>query len=68
MTGEEINTEIEAYRAERRRAAGACDQSTSFVGAKTFQQVMDWMDRPATSAEAAGMARLRDAQAPWRLG
>jgi hypothetical protein len=68
MTGDEINAEIEAYRAEQRCAAGACDQSTSFAGAKTFQKVMDWMDRPATSAEAAGMARLRDAQAPWRRG
>jgi hypothetical protein len=68
MTGEEINAEIEAYRAEQLRAAGDCDQSTSFAGAKTFQKVMDWMDHPATSAEAAGMARLRDAQAPWRRG
>ncbi len=44
------------------------DQSTIFADAKSFQKVMDWMDRPATSAETAGMARLRDAQAPWRRG
>jgi uncharacterized protein (DUF1778 family) len=44
------------------------DQSTIFADANTFQQVMDWMDRPTTSAETAGMARLRDAQAPWRRG
>ena len=44
------------------------DQSTILADAKAFQQVMDWLDRPATSAEAAGMARLRDAQAPWRRG
>jgi uncharacterized protein (DUF1778 family) len=44
------------------------DQSTIFADAKTFQKVMDWMDRPATRAETAGMTRLRDAQAPWRRG
>jgi uncharacterized protein (DUF1778 family) len=44
------------------------DQSTILADAKTFQKVMDWMDRPATSAETAGMTRLRDAQAPWRRG
>jgi uncharacterized protein (DUF1778 family) len=42
------------------------DQSTILADAKAFQQVMDWMDRPATRAETAGMTRLRDAQAPWR--
>ena len=44
------------------------DQSTILADARTFQKIMDWMDRPATSAETAGMARLRDAQAPWRRG
>jgi len=44
------------------------DQSTILADAKAFQQVMNWLDRPATGAEAAGMARLRDAQAPWRRG
>lgn len=44
------------------------DQSTILADAKTFQQVMDWMDRPATRAETAGMTRLRDAQVPWRCG
>jgi uncharacterized protein (DUF1778 family) len=44
------------------------DQSTIFAEAKTFQKIMDWMDRPATRAQAAGMARLRDAEAPWRRG
>ncbi len=42
------------------------DQSTIFADAKTFQKVMEWMDRPATGAETAGMARLRDSQAPWQ--
>ncbi len=68
MTNEEINAEIAAYRAEQRRVAGSCDQSPIFADAKTFQKVMDWMDRPATRAEAAGTARLRDAKVPWRRG
>jgi len=44
------------------------DQSTILADAKAFQQVMDWMDRPATRAETAGMTRLREAQVPWRRG
>jgi uncharacterized protein (DUF1778 family) len=44
------------------------DQSTIFADAKTFQKLLGWMDRPATSAETAGMARLRDARAAWRRG
>jgi uncharacterized protein (DUF1778 family) len=44
------------------------DQSTILADAKTFQQVMDWMDRPATRAETAGMTRLLDAQMPKRRG
>jgi len=31
------------------------DQSTLYADSKTFQKVMDWMDSPATPAEAAGM-------------
>jgi uncharacterized protein (DUF1778 family) len=39
------------------------DQSTILAHAKTFQKITDWMDRPATRTEVAGMVRLRDAQA-----
>ena len=42
------------------------DQSTIHADAKTFQQVMDWMDAPATSAETDGMKRLLTAKAPWQ--
>ncbi len=41
------------------------DQSTILVDAKTFNQIMDWMDTLPTKAEAAGMKRLRQAKAPW---
>jgi len=42
------------------------DQSTIFADAKAFQKIMDWMDRPATSTETAGMKRLVRAQTPCR--
>ena len=42
------------------------DQSTIHANAKTFQQVMDWMDTPASPTETAGMKRLLQAKAPWR--
>jgi uncharacterized protein (DUF1778 family) len=42
------------------------DQSTIHADAKTFQRVMDWMDRPATPAETAGMTRLLKSQSPWK--
>ena len=41
------------------------DQSTVLVDAKTFQTVMDWMDRAPSADEAAGMRRLAAAKAPW---
>ena len=44
------------------------DQSTIFADAETFQKVMDWMDGPATPAEAEGMTRLLKARAPWDRG
>jgi uncharacterized protein (DUF1778 family) len=40
------------------------DQSTICADAKTFQEVMDWMDSPATSSEAAGMRRISQAKTP----
>lgn len=42
------------------------DQSTIYADVKTFQKVMDWMDAPATSAEAAGMRRIMSSKAPWK--
>ena len=42
------------------------DQSTLFTNAKTFQQIMDWMDAPATPAEEAGMKRILQAKVPWQ--
>jgi uncharacterized protein (DUF1778 family) len=44
------------------------DQSTLYADAKTFQKVMDWMDRPATPAETAGMKRLLKSKTPWQGG
>jgi uncharacterized protein (DUF1778 family) len=41
------------------------DQSTVYADTETFQKVMDWMDRPATDAETAGMTRLLHAKTPW---
>lgn len=44
------------------------DQTTLYTDAKTFQRVLDFMDRPATPEEAAGMARLSAAPVPWSRG
>jgi uncharacterized protein (DUF1778 family) len=41
------------------------DQTTIYVDSHTFQKVLDWMDTPATKAEAAGMKRLKANKAPW---
>jgi uncharacterized protein (DUF1778 family) len=42
------------------------DQSTIYADAKTFQEVMDWMDAAATPAEASGMKRILQARSPWQ--
>ena len=42
------------------------DQTTILADAKSFQAVMDWMDKAATDDEAAGMRRVLTAKAPWR--
>jgi uncharacterized protein (DUF1778 family) len=42
------------------------DQSTIYADAKTFQQVMDWLDTAASPAETTGMKRLLQAKAPWQ--
>jgi uncharacterized protein (DUF1778 family) len=41
------------------------DQSTIYADAKAFKKVMDWLDKPATSTEAAGMKRLLKNKTPW---
>jgi uncharacterized protein (DUF1778 family) len=41
------------------------DQSTIHVDARTFQQVMDWLDTPPAPSETKGMHRLRHAKTPW---
>jgi uncharacterized protein (DUF1778 family) len=42
------------------------DQSTIYADAKTFQEVMDWIDAAATAAEAVGMKRILQARSPWQ--
>ena len=42
------------------------DQTTIYADAKTFKKVMDWMDAPATPAEAVAMKRILNAKTPWR--
>ena len=42
------------------------DQSTIYADAKTFQNVMDWMDAPATRSETVGMKRFLQAKTPWQ--
>ena len=34
------------------------DQSTILADARAFHRILEWMDAPATEAEAAGMDRL----------
>jgi len=42
------------------------DQATIYADAKTFRKILDWMDKPATAHETAGMKKLHSAKAPWR--
>jgi uncharacterized protein (DUF1778 family) len=44
------------------------DQSTIYANAKTFKEVMDWMDSEATPAETKGMKRILQAKTPWQSG
>lgn len=43
------------------------DQSTIYMDAKNFKKVMDWMDKPESKTEAAGMKRLLQAKTPWQV-
>ena len=42
------------------------DQTTIYADAKTFQKILDWMDKPATASETAGMKKLLAAKALWK--
>jgi uncharacterized protein (DUF1778 family) len=42
------------------------DQTTIYAEAKAFQKILDWMDRPTTALEAAGMRKLLAAKASWK--
>jgi uncharacterized protein (DUF1778 family) len=41
------------------------DQTTFYVDSRTFQKVLDLLDAPATSEQAAGMKRLLATKPPW---
>lgn len=42
------------------------DQTTILADARTFQEVMDWMDAEPTDAEAEGRKRILRSKAPWQ--
>ena len=44
------------------------DQTTIYMDAKSFHKVMDWMDKPTSASEKAGMKRLLQAKTPWQVG
>ena len=41
------------------------DQTTIHVDAEAFNKILDWMERPPTTDEKAGMTRLMKAKKPW---
>jgi len=42
------------------------DQTTIYADTKTFRKILDWMDKPATAHETAGMKKLLAAKASWQ--
>jgi uncharacterized protein (DUF1778 family) len=40
------------------------DQTTIHADGRTFRQILDWMDEPATQQEVAGMKKLLAAKTP----
>jgi uncharacterized protein (DUF1778 family) len=42
------------------------DQTTIYADARAFQKILDWMDKPATAPQIAGMKRLLAAKASWK--
>ncbi len=41
------------------------DQTSIYVDNKTFQNVLEWLDTPATQEQIDGMNRLRTIKSPW---
>lgn len=41
------------------------DRKTISADVKSFEQILDWMNRPPTKAESEGMRRLLDTNVPW---
>ncbi len=44
------------------------DRTSFFVDGRTFNQILDMMDAPATQDELTGMKRLLEAKKPWADG
>jgi uncharacterized protein (DUF1778 family) len=42
------------------------DQTTIYADAKTFRKILEWMDKPATAQEIAGMKKLLAAKPSWK--
>lgn len=41
------------------------DQTSIYVDNKTFQNVLEWLDTPATQGQIDGMNRLHTINPPW---
>jgi len=41
------------------------DQTTIVADTQAFNRILDWMDRPASDAELAGMKQLQATALPW---
>ncbi len=41
------------------------DQTSIYVDNKAFQEILDWLDTPATGEQIEGMSRLKAAKLPW---
>ncbi|TAK64150.1 DUF1778 domain-containing protein [Methylobacter sp.] len=41
------------------------DQTSIYIDNKTFQNVLEWLDTPATQEQIDGMDRLRAIEPPW---
>ena len=41
------------------------DQTAIYADTKTFNEILDWMDNPASSTEKTGMKHLKNSNLPW---
>ena len=41
------------------------DQTTIYADTQAFNRILDWMDNPASDAEAPAMKRLKETELPW---